>query len=82
MADSTSRWAEALREMSGRLEEMPGEEGYPAYLGSRLAQFYERAGDVVTLGKEGRDGACQLLEPYHLQVVIFQNRYHRLHFVL
>ena len=44
MADSTSRWAEALREMSGRLEEMPGEEGYPAYLGSRLAQFYERAG--------------------------------------
>ena len=57
MADSTSRWAEALREMSGRLEEMPGEEGYPAYLGSRLAQFYERAGDVVTLGKEGRDGA-------------------------
>ena len=46
MADSTSRWAEALREMSGRLEEMPGEEGYPAYLGSRLAQFYERAGQV------------------------------------
>ena len=53
MADSTSRWAEALREMSGRLEEMPGEEGYPAYLGSRLAQFYERAGHVVSLGKEG-----------------------------
>ena len=50
MADSTSRWAEALREMSGRLEEMPGEEGYPAYLGSRLAQFYERAGRVITLG--------------------------------
>lgn len=50
MADSTSRWAEALREMSGRLEEMPGEEGYPAYLGSRLAQFYERAGRVVCLG--------------------------------
>lgn len=56
MADSTSRWAEALREMSGRLEEMPGEEGYPAYLGSRLAQFYERAGRVVSLGKEGRIG--------------------------
>ena len=61
MADSTSRWAEALREMSGRLEEMPGEEGYPAYLGSSLAQFYERAGDVVTLGKEGRDGALSVI---------------------
>ena len=57
MADSTSRWAEALREMSGRLEEMPGEEGYPAYLGSRLAEFYERAGAVVTLGSEGKQGA-------------------------
>ena len=57
MADSTSRWAEALREMSGRLEEMPGEEGYPAYLSSRLAEFYERAGSVVTLGTEGRTGA-------------------------
>lgn len=56
MADSTSRWAEALREMSGRLEEMPGEEGYPAYLGSRLAQFYERAGRVISLGTEGREG--------------------------
>lgn len=56
MADSTSRWAEALREMSGRLEEMPGEEGYPAYLGSRLAEFYERAGRVVCLGKDGRIG--------------------------
>jgi len=56
MADSTSRWAEALREMSGRLEEMPGEEGYPAYLGSRLAQFYERAGRVICLGGEGRLG--------------------------
>lgn len=54
MADSTSRWAEALREMSGRLEEMPGEEGYPAYLGSRLAEFYERAGKVICLGSEGR----------------------------
>ncbi len=61
MADSTSRWAEALREMSGRLEEMPGEEGYPAYLGSRLAQFYERAGDVVTLGTEGREGALSVI---------------------
>ncbi|NLM24939.1 MAG: V-type ATP synthase subunit A [Firmicutes bacterium] len=57
MADSTSRWAEALREMSGRLEEMPGEEGYPAYLSSRLAQFYERAGRVISLGSEGREGA-------------------------
>ncbi|MFH1501703.1 MAG: V-type ATP synthase subunit A [Candidatus Eisenbacteria bacterium] len=57
MADSTSRWAEALREMSGRLEEMPGEEGYPAYLPARAAQFYERAGRVVCLGKEGRIGA-------------------------
>ncbi|HOK49794.1 MAG TPA: V-type ATP synthase subunit A, partial [Sedimentibacter sp.] len=53
MADSTSRWAEALREMSGRLEEMPGEEGYPAYLASRLAQFYERAGRVICLGADG-----------------------------
>ena len=56
MADSTSRWAEALREMSGRLEEMPGEEGYPAYLVSRLAQFYERAGRVISLGRNGREG--------------------------
>ncbi|MDI9498958.1 MAG: V-type ATP synthase subunit A [Bacillota bacterium] len=56
MADSTSRWAEALREMSGRLEEMPGEEGYPAYLGSRLAQFYERAGAVTCLGQDRRPG--------------------------
>ena len=61
MADSTSRWAEALREMSGRLEEMPGEEGYPAYLGSRLAQFYERAGHVITLGKDGREGALSAI---------------------
>ena len=57
IADSTSRWAEALREMSGRLEEMPGDEGYPAYLTSRLAQFYERAGSVVCLGSDGREGA-------------------------
>ena len=61
MADSTSRWAEALREMSGRLEEMPGEEGYPAYLGSRLAQFYERAGHVINLGKDGREGALSVI---------------------
>lgn len=61
MADSTSRWAEALREMSGRLEEMPGEEGYPAYLASRLAQFYERAGRTISLGKEGRLGALSAI---------------------
>ena len=57
IADSTSRWAEALREMSGRLEEMPGEEGYPAYLASRLAQFYERAGIVQCVGSEARTGS-------------------------
>ena len=61
MADSTSRWAEALREMSGRLEEMPGEEGYPAYLGSRLAQFYERAGRCISIGKEGREGTLSAI---------------------
>ena len=61
MADSTSRWAEALREMSCRLEEMPGEEGYPAYLGSRLAQFYERAGRVISLGSDGREGALSVI---------------------
>ncbi len=61
MADSTSRWAEALREMSGRLEEMPGEEGYPAYLGSRLAQFYERAGRVYTLGADERIGSLSVI---------------------
>ncbi|MGN0488708.1 MAG: V-type ATP synthase subunit A [Ruminococcus sp.] len=61
MADSTSRWAEALREMSGRLEEMPGEEGYPAYLGSRLAQFYERAGRVIVNGKEDVEGALSVI---------------------
>ena len=61
MADSTSRWAEALREMSGRLEEMPGEEGYPAYLGSRLAQFYERAGRVLTLGSQEREGTLSVI---------------------
>ncbi len=61
IADSTSRWAEALREMSGRLEEMPGEEGYPAYLTSRLAQFYERAGKVICLGSDGREGALSAI---------------------
>ena len=61
MADSTSRWAEALREMSGRLEEMPGDEGYPAYLGSRLAQFYERAGRVISTGSDGREGALSVI---------------------
>ncbi|MGI6153345.1 MAG: V-type ATP synthase subunit A [Christensenellaceae bacterium] len=61
LADSTSRWAEALREMSGRLEEMPGEEGYPAYLGSRLTSFYERAGCVETMGSENRQGALTII---------------------
>ena len=61
MADSTSRWAEALREMSGRLEEMPGEEGYPAYLGSRLAQFYERAGRVEVLGSGAQEGSLSVI---------------------
>ena len=61
MADSTSRWAEALREMSGRLEEMPGEEGYPAYLGSRLAQFYERAGRVITLQGKETEGSLSII---------------------
>ena len=61
MADSTSRWAEALREMSGRLEEMPGEEGYPAYLGSRLAQFYERAGRVKALGSDNREASLSVI---------------------
>lgn len=81
MADSTSRWAEALREMSGRLEEMPGEEGYPAYLGSRLAQFYERAGHVVSLGKKEEKEHFPLSEQYLLRVVIHLSRYLRLHFV-
>ena len=61
IADSTSRWAEALREMSGRLEEMPGEEGYPAYLTSRLAQFYERAGRAICLGSDGRQGSLSAI---------------------
>ncbi|MCD6411114.1 MAG: ATP synthase subunit A [Thermoplasmata archaeon] len=61
MADSTSRWAEAMREISGRLEEMPGEEGYPAYLASRLAEFYERAGRVKVLGSDGREGSISVI---------------------
>jgi V/A-type H+-transporting ATPase subunit A len=61
MADSTSRWAEAMREMSGRLEEMPGEEGYPAYMGTRIAEFYERAGKVVCLGGDDRTGALSAI---------------------
>ena len=61
MADSTSRWAEAMREISGRLEEMPGEEGYPAYLASRLAEFYERAGRVITLGSGEREGSVSVV---------------------
>ncbi len=61
MADSTSRWAEALREMSGRLEEMPGDEGYPAYLGSRVAAFYERSGVVRCLGKDEREGSLTII---------------------
>jgi V/A-type H+-transporting ATPase subunit A len=61
MADSTSRWSEALREISGRLQEMPGEEGYPAYLGTRLAEFYERAGRVVCLGRDGREGSVTIV---------------------
>src|SRR5690625_7259039 len=61
MADSTSRWAEALREMSGRLEEMPGDEGFPAYLASRIAEFYERAGKVICHGKDEREGALTVI---------------------
>ncbi|MBC8236103.1 V-type ATP synthase subunit A, partial [bacterium] len=61
MADSTSRWAEAMREISGRLEEMPGEEGYPAYLGTRIAEFYERAGRVTCLGSDNREGALSVI---------------------
>ncbi|MDA8056307.1 MAG: hypothetical protein M0Z77_11775, partial [Thermoplasmatales archaeon] len=61
MADSTSRWAEALREISGRLEEMPGEEGYPAYLGRRIAEFYERAGNSVVLSSDNRNGSVTII---------------------
>lgn len=69
MADSTSRWAEALREMSGRLEEMPGEEGYPAYLGSRLAQFYERAGRVIVNGEGETEGALSVIGAVSLSLI-------------
>ncbi|MCE7699365.1 MAG: V-type ATP synthase subunit A, partial [Methanobacterium paludis] len=61
MADSTSRWAEAMREISGRLEEMPGEEGYPAYLASRLAQFYERSGRIITIGTEDKESSVTIV---------------------
>ena len=61
MADSTSRWGEALREVSSRLEEMPAEEGYPAYLATRLAEFYERAGAVVCLGRDERSGSVSIV---------------------
>ena len=77
MADSTSRWAEALREMSGRLEEMPGEEGYPAYLGSRLAQFYERAGRVIVNGGDETEGALSVIGAVSPPAVIFPSRYRR-----
>jgi len=60
-ADSTSRWAEALREISGRLEEMPGEEGYPPYLASRIAEFYERSGRIICLGKDKREGSVTVI---------------------
>ena len=76
MADSTSRWAEALREMSGRLEEMPGEEGYPAYLASRLAQFYERAGEVIMPRQSGRSSRqpCPPSVRYPLRAAIPPSR--------
>jgi V-type H+-transporting ATPase subunit A len=61
MADSTSRWAEALREISGRLAEMPADSGYPAYLGARLASFYERAGKATCLGNPSRDGSVTVV---------------------
>ena len=78
MADSTSRWAEALREMSGRLEEMPGEEGYPAYLGSRLAQFYERAGRALSIGSDAPGGrAFASSARYRRRAAILQSRSHR-----
>lgn len=78
MGDSTSRWAEALREMSGRLEEMPGEEGYPAYLGSRLAQFYERAGRVLNLGSKDEEGALTVIGAVSPREGISPSRYLRL----
>ena len=75
MADSTSRWAEALREMSGRLQEIPGDEGYPAYLGSRIAEYYERAGRFRSLGSEPREwAALQLLVLFRQLEGISQNQ--------
>ena len=79
MADSTSRWAEALREMSGRLEEMPGDEGYPAYLGSRLAEYYERSGRVIALGSEGREGSITAISAVSPSEGIFRNQSHKIH---
>ncbi len=73
MADSTSRWAEAMRVISGRLEEMPGEEGYPAYLGSRIAGFYERAGSVICIGSDDRRGAVSIIGPSRLPEATFRN---------
>lgn len=78
-ADSTSRWAEAMREISGRLEEMPGEEGYPAYLASRLAQFYERAGRVITLGKDNRQGFVCIVGAVSPPGGTSQNQLHQTH---
>ena len=74
MADSTSRWAEAPREISSRLEEMPGEEGYPATLGTRMAQFYERAGRVVCLGEESAREASRSFRPSLRRGAISRNR--------
>ena len=82
MADSTSRWAEALREMSGRLEEMPGEEGYPAYLGTRLASFYERAGRAICLGSDGREGSVTAIGAVSPLAVTFLSLLARILFAL
>lgn len=76
MADSTSRWAEALRELSGRLEEMPAEEGFPAYLASRLSAFYERAGMMHNLN--GTDGSVTIIGAVSHRAVIFPSRSHRI----
>ena len=82
MADSTSRWAEALREMSGRLEEMPGDEGYPAYLGSRLAEYYERAGQVIALEKIIVKEALRRLVRFRHLVGTYQNLSHKIRYAL
>ncbi len=78
MADSTSRWAEALREMSGRLQEIPGDEGYPAYLGSRIAEYYERAGRFHSLARSLRKEALPQLVRFHLLVETSQNQSHKI----